>query len=71
MVEGIRALYINGAPVLHTDVWFSYIGGLKIKIKRKKKKNEYLFFNFKTIYMKYENVIINFKTIISTTFRNI
>jgi hypothetical protein len=32
--------------------------GLKIE----KKKNEYLFFNFKTIYMKYENVIINFKT---------
>jgi ornithine carbamoyltransferase len=26
MVEGIRALYINGAPVLHTDVWFSYRG---------------------------------------------
>jgi hypothetical protein len=56
MVEGIRALYINGAPVLHTDM------------KKKKKKNEYLFFNFKTIYMKYENIIINFKTIISTTF---
>ena len=66
MVEGIRALYINRAPALHTDVWFSYRGGLKIK-----KKNKYLFFNFKTIYMKYENVIINFKTIISTTFRNI
>ena len=39
-----------------------------LKIKKKKKKNEYLFFNFKTIYMKYENIIIKFKTIISTTF---
>ena len=27
MVEGIRALTINGAPVLHTDVWFSYREG--------------------------------------------
>jgi hypothetical protein len=54
--------------------------GLKIKKKKKKKKkkrrrrrrrmNEYLFFNFKTtgIYIKYENIIINFKTIINTTF---
>ena len=33
-----------------------------------KHNNEYLFFNFKTIYMKYENIIIKFKTIISTTF---
>ena len=33
-----------------------------------KHNNEYLFFNFKTIYMKYENLIIKFKTIISTTF---
>jgi hypothetical protein len=24
---------------------------------KKKKKNEYLFFNFKTIYMKYESII--------------
>jgi hypothetical protein len=30
---------------------------------KKKKKNEYLFFNFKTIYMKYENIIINYKTL--------
>ena len=34
-------------------------------------KYENIIINFKTIYMKYENVIINFKTIISTTFRNI
>ena len=27
VVEGIPALYINGAPVLHTEVWFSYRGG--------------------------------------------
>ena len=35
-----------------------------------KHNNEYLLFNFKAIYMKYENIIhvINFKTIISTTF---
>ena len=66
MVEGIRALYINGAPVLHTDRRMVLLQrGLKIK---KKKKNEYLFFNFKTIYIKYENIIINFKTIINTTF---
>jgi hypothetical protein len=49
MVEGIRALYINGAPVLHTDRRMVLLQrGLKIK---KKKKNEYLFFNFKTIYI--------------------
>jgi hypothetical protein len=41
---------------------------LKIKKKKKRKKNEYLFFNFKAIYMKYENIIINFKTIVRTTF---
>ena len=33
-----------------------------------KHNNEYLFFNIKTIYMKYENIMINFKTIISTIF---
>jgi hypothetical protein len=27
VVEGIPAMYINGAPVLHTEVWFSYRGG--------------------------------------------
>jgi hypothetical protein len=50
MVEGIRALYINGAPVLHTDVWFSYEydddeGGGGGRRRRR------FFFNFKTIYI--------------------
>jgi hypothetical protein len=37
--------------------------GLQIKNKKrqKKKKNEYLFFNLKSIYMKHENIIIDFK----------
>ena len=53
MVEGIRALYINGAPVLHIDVWFSYEydddddgGGGGGGGRRRR-----FFFNFKTIYI--------------------
>jgi hypothetical protein len=39
-----------------------------VKHIEEEEEEKILFFNFKTIYMKYENIIINFKTIISTTF---
>jgi hypothetical protein len=44
VVEGIRALSIKGAPVLHTDVWFLYRRGLKKKKKKKKKKKNCIIF---------------------------
>jgi hypothetical protein len=36
VVEGIRALSINGAPVLHTDEWFLYRGGKRYRRRRRK-----------------------------------
>ena len=82
MVEGIRALYINLFYILTYGSPTEGVKDKeeaeedeeeekeeeKEKEEEEEEEEEYLFFNLKTIYMKYENIIINFKTIISTTF---